>query len=63
MGIQKLMDFIKKQSPQAVRVIGPHNIRNKTLAIDASNTMYQFMIKTLTMSQNSNSAVNMPYDF
>lgn len=40
------MDFIKKKAPSAYRHLGPNDLKNRTLAIDASNTIYQFLIKT-----------------
>lgn len=46
MGILKLMDFIKKKFPQAISYTNMESYQNKTLAIDASNWIYQFLIKT-----------------
>jgi hypothetical protein len=46
MGIAKLMDFIRSKFPNCVRSTIPLDYRNKIIAIDASNTMYQFLVKT-----------------
>jgi hypothetical protein len=46
MGILKLMDFIKARHPKCIHPKFGQNYQNLILAIDASNTMYQFLIKT-----------------
>lgn len=46
MGILKLMDFIKTKCPTCIMKTAPAIYNNKMLAIDASNWMYQFLIKT-----------------
>ena len=50
MGIQKLMDFIKKKSPNAIKQVTPKSCYKAKYAIDASNTIYQFLIKTQSIS-------------
>ena len=46
MGILKLMDFIQSKFPTAVRSVQMSEYSRETLAIDASNWIYQFLIKT-----------------
>ena len=46
MGILKLMDFLKSKFPRCIREIQPTDLRGKTVAIDASNVIYQFLIQT-----------------
>lgn len=46
MGILKLMDFLKNKTPKAIRSRPINSYENKVLAIDASNWIYQFLIKT-----------------
>jgi len=46
MGILKLMEFIKTKCPASIMSTAPATYSNKMLAIDASNWMYQFLIKT-----------------
>ena len=46
MGVLKLMDFIKKKFPKSIVKRSIPDFSNKVLTIDASNWMYQFLIKT-----------------
>lgn len=46
MGILKLMDFIKAKFPQAIIYKSASEYQDKVLALDASNWIYQFLIKT-----------------
>jgi hypothetical protein len=52
MGILKLMDFIKSKFPGCIVSRQPQEYSNKIVAIDASNTMYQFLIKTQSTVNN-----------
>ena len=45
MGIPKLMDFIQTKFPSAIRSVQIHQYAQQNLAIDASNWIYQFLIK------------------
>lgn len=46
MGILKLMDFLKSKAPKALSSTLVSSYREKVLTIDASNWIYQFLIKT-----------------
>lgn len=46
MGVLRLMDFIKTKFPKAIQIKKVQDYSGKTLAIDASNWIYQFLIKT-----------------
>lgn len=46
MGILKLMDFIRDRFSRAITNKNALDFYGKILTIDASNTMYQFLIKT-----------------
>lgn len=46
MGILKLMDFIQSKFPTAIKPVQIHQYSEKNIAIDASNWIYQFLIKT-----------------
>ena len=50
MGVLKLMDFIRKKFPNAIKSTTVASYQNKTLAIDTSNWIYQFLIKTQSNS-------------
>jgi len=61
------MDFIKARHPKCIHPKFGQNYQNLILAIDASNTMYQFLIKTqskifwdIAISKNN---INMPTDW
>ncbi len=46
MGVLKLMDFIKTKFPMAIQKKTVKDYSGKILTIDASNWIYQFLIKT-----------------
>ena len=46
MGILKLMDFVKTKFPKAINPTHVSAYRDRTLVIDTSNWIYQFLIKT-----------------
>lgn len=46
MGIIKLMDFLKSKAPSAIYSKTLPDYKRTVLAIDASNWIYQFLIKT-----------------
>lgn len=46
MGIRGLMDFLKSKAPSSINQRALSTYHNQTLTIDASNWIYQFMIKT-----------------
>jgi len=46
MGILKLMDFLRSKFPGCIANNPPTNYAGRILAVDASNTMYQFLVKT-----------------
>lgn len=50
MGILKLMDFIKTKFPAAISPRPASSYKNKVLAIDTSNWIYQFLIKTQSIT-------------
>lgn len=51
MGIHKLMSLIDEKAPKAVKEIQLDILTGKTVAIDASMAMYQFLISTQTLSK------------
>ncbi|KAL7416763.1 flap endonuclease 1 [Mrakia frigida] len=44
MGIKGLTDLIRKNAPQAITELSPKSLAGKRVAIDASMSMYQFLI-------------------
>lgn len=48
MGIIRLGDFIKKTFPQVIKPRPPLVYRKGFYAIDASNTIYSFLAKTIS---------------
>lgn len=46
MGVLKLMDFLKTKFPEAIVSRSITFYSDKAIAIDASNWIYQFLIKT-----------------
>ncbi len=50
MGVLKLMDFIKAKFPKAIQKKTVKDYGGKILTIDASNWIYQFLIKTQSMN-------------
>lgn len=46
MGIQGLRIFLQKRYPDAITKITNNELKKKTIAIDVSNWMYKFLIKT-----------------
>jgi flap endonuclease-1 len=50
MGIKQLMSLIQEKSPKAIKSIQMDMLTGKTVAVDASMAMYQFLIATQTFS-------------
>lgn len=46
MGILKLMDFLKAKFPKCIKDVLATDLSGKTIAIDASNVIYQFLVQT-----------------
>ena len=55
MGILKLMDFIRTKFPKAISSTNASLYKDRSLAIDTSNWLYQFLVKT-----QSNPAITQP---
>lgn len=51
MGIHKLMSLIEEKAPKAIKEIQLDLLTGKTVAIDASMSIYQFLISTQTLSK------------
>ncbi len=54
MGIHKLMDLIRTQSSDAIRKRELKYYASMTVALDASMSMYQFLVSTQGVSSDSN---------
>ena len=51
MGIKQLMSLIQDKSPKAVKSLQLDMLSGKTIAVDASMAMYQFLIATQSYAQ------------
>ena len=51
MGIHKLMTLINDKAPKAIKEIQLDTLTGKTVCIDASMSIYQFLISTQTLSK------------
>ena len=56
MGIKDLMKLINEETPEAVKEKTLENYMGRMLAIDASMSLYQFMIAVRTAGSNPNMA-------
>jgi len=54
MGIYKLMDIIRSHAPDAIRKRELKYYTSMTVALDASMSMYQFLVSTQGVSSDSN---------
>lgn len=54
MGIHKLMDLIRSHAPDAIKKRDIKYYSGMTVALDASMSMYQFLIQTQGVSSDSN---------
>jgi hypothetical protein len=48
MGIIRLMDFLKKNYPNAIKSAYADSLKDNIVAIDASSSIYQFLVKTIS---------------
>ena len=51
MGIHSLFQTIKEHAPSAIREIDISVYTSKTIALDASKTIYQFMVSTTNIGK------------
>lgn len=54
MGIHKLMDLIRTNAPDAIRKRDLKYYSGMSFALDASMSMYQFLVSTQGISSDSN---------
>lgn len=54
MGIHKLMDLIRNHAPDAIRKRDIKYYSGMSMALDASMSMYQFLVSTQGISSDSN---------
>jgi flap endonuclease-1 len=54
MGIHKLMDLLRANSPDSIRKRDIKFFEGQILALDASMSMYQFLVSTQGISSDSN---------
>jgi len=54
MGIHKLMDLIREHAADAIRKRDLKYYASMTVALDASMSMYQFLVSTQGVSSDSN---------
>jgi hypothetical protein len=54
MGIHKLMDLIRSQSSDSIKKRDIKYYSGMTVALDASMSMYQFLVQTQGVSSDSN---------
>ena len=57
MGIKQLMSLIQEKSPKAIKSLSMDMLTGKTVAVDASMAMYQFLIATQTFSSGGRPGV------
>ena len=50
MGIKQLMSLIQDKAPKSIKSMHLDMLSGKTLAVDASMSMYQFLIATQSWS-------------
>lgn len=53
MGIHKLMDLIRSESPNSIKKRDIKYFSGMTVALDASMSMYQFLVQTQGISQDN----------
>ena len=54
MGIHKLMDLLRKNAPDSIRMRDLKYYSGMSVAMDASMSMYQFLVSTQGISSDSN---------
>lgn len=54
MGIHKLMDLLRASSPESIRKRDIKYFSGMSLALDASMSMYQFLVSTQGISSDAN---------
>lgn len=59
MGIKSLFKIIKEKAPGSFREISLSVYSSKTIALDASKTIYQFMVSTTNYSANQNAILTL----
>ena len=53
MGKLNLMEILKKKCPNSIKINELTSYKGKKLALDASLSIYQFLISTQTVSKNA----------
>lgn len=59
MGIHKLMDLIRSNAPDSIRRRDLKYYSGMKVALDASMSMYQFLVSTQGISSDSNYLTNL----